>query len=483
MLTPFFGSAYVARSSNLADQQLINLYPEIVENKGGKAVGGFFSTPGLTLLTTVGSGPIRGLFESRGILYAVSGNKAYSIADPTTWIANDLGLTISGTGPVLMIDSGAVPDQIGFFGAGAANSFVQGGPSGPITLPFTTLPTDVITPASLDGFVVINQPRSQQFWASSLFDLTSYPGLSFASASGDTDFIQRIIQLRRQLYIQKNTNIEVWDDAGLSPFPFQRLDGVLPEQGCYAPYTTAKLGEGIYWLGKNAQGGNVVLYMEAYTPIRVSTHAIEFAMDGYSDADIAGATAFAYEQEGHAFYVLNFPEATWCYDRTASEQAGMPMWHQRALFTNSQFQPLPVQYHAFFGGYHVVGGAINGNLYAFDLNATTDNGIQRKWLRSWRALPKASYEPVRFSSLVIDMETGIGVPPGTNPQCILRWSDDGGHLWSNEYFRSVGASGATAQRVKFNRLGSTKRNTGLDRIFELSSTDNFPARLIAADLQ
>jgi hypothetical protein len=35
----------------------------------------------------------------------------------------------------------------------------------------------------------------------------------------------------------------------------------------------------------------------------------------------------------------------------------------------------------------------------------------------------------------------------------------------------------------FRRLGSTRRNSGLDRIFELSSTDQFPVALIGADLE
>jgi hypothetical protein len=34
----------------------------------------------------------------------------------------------------------------------------------------------------------------------------------------------------------------------------------------------------------------------------------------------------------------------------------------------------------------------------------------------------------------------------------------------------------------FRRLGQTRRNSGLDRIFELSSTDVFPASIIGAEL-
>jgi hypothetical protein len=67
-------------------------------------------------------------------------------------------------------------------------------------------------------------------------------------------------------------------------------------------------------------------------------------------------------------------------------------------------------------------------------------------------------------------------------QVILRWSDDGGHTWSNEYLASQGSIGQTAQRVMWHRIGSTRRNTGLDRVFEVSSDDPVQVALIGASI-
>ena len=39
MKTPFFGPFDIMRSTNLADNQRINIRPEIVETKDGKGVG------------------------------------------------------------------------------------------------------------------------------------------------------------------------------------------------------------------------------------------------------------------------------------------------------------------------------------------------------------------------------------------------------------------------------------------------------------
>ena len=135
------------------------------------------------------------------------------------------------------------------------------------------------------------------------------------------------------------------------------------------------------------------------------------------------------------------------------------------------------------GAVGVVGDYRNGNLYAFDPAALTDAGTARRWLRTWRALPAATPSADRFSYLAVGMQTGAAVPDGANPQCVLRWSDDGGSTWSNERIQPVGMLGQTGASVKFNRLGSTRRFGSSDRIFELSSTDQFMTAILDADLE
>ena len=131
-------------------------------------------------------------------------------------------------------------------------------------------------------------------------------------------------------------------------------------------------------------------------------------------------------------------------------------------------------------GAGVLGDSLTGNLYAFNPATFTDNGTQRRWLRRWRALPQGSPAAKRFAHLVVDMQTGAGVPEGTVAQCMLRWSDDGGATWSDARIVAVGPLGATKQTVKFNRLGSTRRFGGSDRIFELSSSESFMLAILDA---
>lgn len=134
-------------------------------------------------------------------------------------------------------------------------------------------------------------------------------------------------------------------------------------------------------------------------------------------------------------------------------------------------------------GRGVLGDYRTGNLYAFNPANLTDDGTARRWLRRWRALAQTTEAAQRFSELAVDMQTGIGVPDGTHPHVSLRWSDDGGHTWSDERIMGVGRLGSTIKTVKFNRLGSTRRFKPNGRVFELSSDDPFLVAILGADVE
>ena len=103
MKTPILGSAYVARSVNVAASRMVNLFPEIVP-EGGKEPAFLQRAPGLRLLASVGSGPIRGMWAFGDYMYVVSGDKLCKV--DTLYTVTVLG-TVSGTsGPVSMVDNG-----------------------------------------------------------------------------------------------------------------------------------------------------------------------------------------------------------------------------------------------------------------------------------------------------------------------------------------------------------------------------------------
>ena len=68
----------------------------------------------------------------------------------------------------------------------------------------------------------------------------------------------------------------------------------------------------------------------------------------------------------------------------------------------------------------------------------------------------------------------------TDSQVMLRWSDDGGHTWSNEHWASMGKIGEYGRRVFWRRLGMTMKLR--DRVYEISGTDPVKIAIMGAEL-
>jgi hypothetical protein len=137
-----------------------------------------------------------------------------------------------------------------------------------------------------------------------------------------------------------------------------------------------------------------------------------------------------------------------------------------------------------FNSETVVGDYENGNLYAFDLDVYADNGAIQKWVRSWRPIPANQNNLKRTAqhTLQLTCESGVGLNlgQGQDPQVMLRWSDDGGHTWSNEYWISMGKIGEYGYRAIWRRLGMTTKLR--DRIYEVSGTDPTKTVIVGAEL-
>jgi hypothetical protein len=473
MQTPILGSSYVARSINAADNRMVNLYPEATPD-GGQTAAFLTRCPGLEFLQTVGTGPIRALWahQTNGSnIFVVSGNEVYKLVgmtDPPILLG-----TVTGTGPVSIADNGTQ-----LFFACNPDSYIYN----EVTNVFQQI-TDpdfpgAVTVGYLDGYFVFNEPDSQKVWVTALLDGLSVDPLEFASTEGSPDGLVAINVDHREAWMFGTDSIEVWYDAGLPDFPLTRIQGAFNEIGCVAAFSVAKLDNGLFWLGTDARGQGIVYRANGYTGQRISTHAIEYAIAQYGN--ISDAVAYTYQQEGHSFYVLTFPtgNATWVYD--VATQA----WHERAGWYNGAFTRHRSNCQCNFEGNIIVGDFENGNIYKMNLDVYADNGGVQKWLRSWRALPSGQNNLKRTAhhSLQLNCESGTGLATGQgdDPQVMLRWSDDGGHTWSNEHWAPMGKIGAYYQRVFWRRLGMTLKLR--DRVYEVSGTDPVKVAIMGAEL-
>ncbi|HEX2715377.1 MAG TPA: hypothetical protein VHM88_24620 [Candidatus Acidoferrales bacterium] len=299
------------------------------------------------------------------------------------------------------------------------------------------------------GFFLALQKNSNRWNISNLLDATTWPGTQFIAVSVFTGNVVAILADHRELWNFGQKSSVVYYDSDSSNI-FDVIPGSILETGCAAAFSPAKLNNSVYWLGQDERGNGVVWRAQGYTPERISNHSIEFFLQGYARID--DAIGWSYQDQGHMFYVLEFPTAgaTWVFD------AATGMWHERAFWntTTGQYQVWRPRYHQFVFGKHIVGDNGSANLYQMSSTIYQDFGNPIRRLR--RAPPVATEgEWIFHHRLRLLVEPGLGPQPPLldgagnprGPQINLRWSDDAGKTWSNEYARDAGKAGEFRKRI------------------------------------
>ena len=463
MQIQLLSGAYQARSIIASAQRCLNLYPEIAQREtflympqpaGAASILTHYPTPGLTSLAA-STGTWRCLYmASNGTLYGVCGQTVYAIS--STWGLAALGtLSFPSNNPVSMADNAVTlvivdGSTTGYTITLATNAFaVLADPTG------SFVGADFVE--YLDTFFLFNKPNTQIFYTS-LSNSTTFDPLYFAAKVGGSDRLVAMRVVNRNIWLLGAQTSEVWYDSGASAFPFQITEGAFIQHGCHAKYSVASNDLQIFWLGQDPQGQNIVFMGNGYTAARISTHAIEHDIQSYSRTD--DAIGYCYQQEGHVFYVLNFPTAdrTWVYDQASN------LWHERAwIDSNGVEHRHRSNVYASAYGAAVVGDWSNGSLYAFDLNNYTDNGQPIKRLRAFPHVVN-DLKRVVYHKFIADMQAGGQTDPTqAAPLVGLRWSDDRGNSWGNYITQPLGAVGNALANIQWRRLGMAR-----DRVFELS---------------
>jgi hypothetical protein len=466
---PFVGASYRERSSNLDAQACINLYPVQGESGAAKTIIALYGTPGMRRLASFDSGPVRGLHRPTdgSTAIVVSGNAVYRYTPQG--VATKIGNIDSLSTPVGIEDNGTqaviVTGQSGYLVDLAANTVAQ-----IIDEAFYGASSIAI----LNGYMIFNRPDTNQFYLSGANDVT-FDALDFASAESNFEPIVRVLVDHGEVLLFKRTVTELWRPTGDLDFPFARDTNAVIEQGCVAPWSVVGMDNSVFWLGQNLDGGGIIWRLNGYTPQRVSTNAIETAIASYGD--ISDAQAYAYQQEGHTFYVLTFPTAgaTWCYD------ASTQLWHQRAYLdpATGKLGRHRSTCHMYFAGLHIVGDCRTGALFALDLDYFYDDGDPLPAIRAAAHIADPDYQWIVHNRLQVDVETGVGLNAGQGaaPCALLDWSDDGGRTWSNQHPAPMGAIGKYGTRVRWNRLGRAR-----DRVYRITITDPVRRVILGAAL-
>lgn len=447
------GPSYQQRSLPFDAQRTINMYA--ISDPQGADVASLLGTPGLSLFSTAGVGPIRGsIAASNGRMFAVSGSELYEI--DSSGVATMRGTILTSGGIVTMVENGfqiAICDgDKGYIFTYATNVLVQ--------ITSANFPSSAAI-SFANGYFVATKNASGQFNLSGLYDGLTWNALDFATAESSPDNLSIAVPFLGQLGLFGNNTLEIWRNTGDSSFPFARISGATPI-GTIAPYTVVSVDTSIYWVGNTKEGSGIVYQAQGFSPKRISTEAIEKILQAEPQPQLL--RAWSYQQEGHAFYVITGGslQTSLVYDLTTQ------LWHERSyLGSDGADQQHLSTCCAYAFNKQLVGSRIDGKIYNMSLDVFSDNSnpISRRRIYT-HLLDELSY--VRYNDLQIGVEVGVGLQTGqgSNPTLSLRISKDGARTWSDYYTASIGAAGETKQQVKFRRLGIQQQCT-----FEISITD------------
>jgi len=451
---PFVGQDYANRSSNVNDQRTVNLYPR-TQKMGAKSPVVLYSTPGAVLRGTAGTGPWRSdLVEFGGDLYGISGDTLYKINSSLS--ASSIG-TLSTSGGRCVLAAGRtylmiVDGSNGYSYDGSTFSTISDGdfPSNPSHCTY------------LDGFFFANDSGSDQFYKSASEDPTSWNALAFASAESSPDDILAFDATYKDLYFVGSKTTEVWYNNQNPDFPFAPYPNGTMDIGIQAKYSLAKSAAGLFWLATTSEGDISVV-----SNGQVISDDIAWDLEQFTTT--SDATGFSYRQNGQTKYQISFPTEDKTFEYIIEEQK----WIERKYNGIGRYLAAG---HGYIENQHVIVDYSNGNYYELDFSTFTDNSEEIERIRRAPVID-SNHDRLIFHELIVEFEAGVGLitGQGSDPQAMLRYSDDGGHTWSNEIWRSIGAIGQYGYRSRWTRLGISR-----NRIFEIKVTDPVDVTIIAA---
>ena len=438
-------------------QDTVNYVPEVADASDARSGGILRGVPGLTLLGTCGTAPVRGIHDVEGQAFVVAGQQLYSVSSNGTTTA--LG-TITGVGRVSMSHNQRSNGYQVVIGAGA-DGFVYDTYAQTLTPISDPNWRGSVCTNYIDTYITHVPPGGLFWYNSDSGDATKYTSTNEYEAEAQPDPIISQITNHEEVWTFGARTIQIFVDTGQTDAIFSPQQGTLIETGCAGTHTPAQLDNTVLWLGQDG-----IVYMAVgYMPLRVSTYSIEQEI---AKCNLSQAFAFTWVDRGHKVYYLSFPDGkTFGFDLTTK------LWHRRASYGIDNWR---VSAMVAWQGKYLCGDLYNGNLYVIDWNNFSENGEP---LVAMRRSPYIHQNQNRMTmaELELYMDTGYQVMNGG--ECVwLRYSDDAGKTWSSGKKRMLYYTWQQRGRVRFMRLGRFR-----DRVLEVSVSSPVKRDLIAANVR
>lgn len=433
----------IGKTGQEGSVRLINGYAETLgADLDGKSKFCVYARPGLSRFSVASfTSPARTMVLLNGTaLIAVLGSQVAQFGtDGTSSVLANLAGTDLITSAV---NENSTAPQIAMVSDGGTYSLLTNGAISTPTTGFSA-PNSV---AYLKGKFIFTTSGNTGgvIFHSALEDGATFNALAFGYANSDPGKLVRGIADAGYYYVFGEKIMEIWADAGTSPFALAPLQQYIP-MGLLAKHSLVQGAiNGLIWVDHRG----IVRYGRDGGAQRISTHTVERAIEQLPDADRVALTGTYFAIEGHDFYALSAPtQWTWIYDILMGRwmewnSYGLPRWiaNQAILFN----------------GHWVACDYRNGVFYTIDANEYDDAGNEftmELWCTHTHNFPNS----LIADKLDIDIGSGVGVVSGAaedvDPQIAVSFSGDGGKIFKGERYTSIGRAGERNMLVSLNAWG------------------------------
>jgi hypothetical protein len=542
MKSPILGSSYVARSVNAADNRMVNLFPEIIP-EGGKEPGFLNRAPGLRFLANMGDGPIRGLWQFGGYSYAVSGEVLYKIdtlwrttpigtvagsSGPVSMSDNGTQLFIACNGPSFIYNSLTNefkqiddPDFPGAVTVGYLNGyFVFNEPNSQrlwITQLLDGTSIDPLDFASAEGSpdglisVLVSHREAWLFGTNSVevwydsgaadFPLTPVQGAfneigciaAFSVAKLDNGIFWLGADARGQGIVYRASGYTAQRvSTHAIEWQIQQYENMTDA----IAYTYQQDGHAFYVL--IFPSANTTWVFDVATSMWHERAAFvngDFTRHRSNCQMSFNGEVVVGDHELGNIYAFDLDVFT----DDGAVQKWLRSWRALPTGTNDLKRTAQhsLQLDAETGA---IDSSVTTPIINVDISDPNDELLtESDDVLAWE-LPGPDSLLTESGDIIVQEDGSFmyydGAPSivggailiekarlealAIDPQVMLRWSDDGGHTWSNSHWRSMGKTGTYGTRVIWRRLGMTLKLR--DRVYEVSGTDQTKIAIVGAEL-
>lgn len=469
----FVGPTYKSQARNAAAERCINFYPELLETTSPKARSILLPTPGFAEFSTPSAAlKPRAAIAKDDRCFVILGHVLYEQLGNGTLI--ERGTVITDDNPAQIAHSGDGGQQLAIASGGGIYCYDL--TTNTLTGPIAGLVGHFV--GYLGGRFITLDTSTSTVRISNVYNGLIWNILQARQRTLAGDKWKSMVVTKDRIWLFGSQTYEVWYNSGAFPFPFEPVPGAVFTEGIGPPFSAVDIGEAVAWVTANKDGQGQIVMSSQYAPEVISNHSVSNSLQqGQPIDDCVGIT---YQGDNHLFLIFKFPHTRqgWAFDLTTK------LWHERLTWVNdgygaARWEAWAPSYHVSAFNKHLVWHGTTGVGYEMSKHQYYDVGETA--LRRMRVMPHLSAENrlIRYAYLEVEMDVGVGLQTGqgSNPQAMLRYSNDGGITYGNEHWTTLGAVGKYKTRVSWERLGQSR-----NRVFELSFSDPVPVRLINAYL-